>query len=75
MIRDLFAVPRLTGNAWTVWQRNLDVFLKTWRVNLVPPFIEPFLYLIALGFGLGGFVGYIGDVPYIDFIALSLIHI
>ena len=75
MIRNLFAVPRLTGNAWTVWRRNLDVFLKTWRVNLVPPFIEPFLYLIALGFGLGGFVGYIGDVPYIDFIAPAIVAV
>ena len=75
MIRDLFVVPRLTGNAWTVWRRNLDVFLKTWRVNLVPPFIEPFLYLIALGFGLGGFVGYIGDVPYIDFIAPAIVAV
>jgi lipooligosaccharide transport system permease protein len=75
MIRDLFAVPRLTGSAWTVWRRNLDVFLKTWKVNLVPPFIEPFLYLIALGFGLGGFVGYIGDVPYIDFIAPAIVAV
>lgn len=75
MIRDLFIIPRLTGNAWTVWRRNLDVFLKTWRVNLVPPFIEPFLYLIALGFGLGGFVGYIGDVPYIDFIAPAIVAV
>jgi lipooligosaccharide transport system permease protein len=75
MIRDLFVVPRLTRNAWTVWRRNLDVFLKTWRVNLVPPFVEPFLYLIALGFGLGGFVGYIGDVPYIDFIAPAIVSV
>jgi len=75
MIRELFTVPRLTGKAWTVWRRNLDVFLKTWRVNLVPPFIEPFLYLIALGFGLGGFVGYIGDVPYIDFIAPAIVAV
>jgi lipooligosaccharide transport system permease protein len=75
MIRDLFIIPHLTGNAWTVWRRNLDVFLKTWRVNLVPPFIEPFLYLIALGFGLGGFVGYIGDVPYIDFIAPAIVAV
>jgi lipooligosaccharide transport system permease protein len=75
MIRDLFIIPHITGNAWTVWRRNLDVFLKTWRVNLVPPFIEPFLYLIALGFGLGGFVGYIGDVPYIDFIAPAIVAV
>jgi len=75
MITGLFAVPRITGNAWTVWQRNLDVFLKTWRVNLVPPFIEPFLYLIALGFGLGGFVGYIGNISYIDFIAPAIVAV
>ena len=75
MTGHMFAVPVISSRVWTVWQRNLDVFVKTWTVNLVPPFVEPFLYLIALGFGLGGFVGYIGDVPYIDFIAPAIVSV
>jgi lipooligosaccharide transport system permease protein len=50
-----------------VWRRDLDVYLKTWKVNLVPPLIEPVLYLLAMGFGLGALVpaGGLKDAPYI----------
>lgn len=36
-------------------------------------FVEPILYLIALGFGLGAFVKEINGMPYINFIAPGLI--
>ncbi|HVP95187.1 MAG TPA: ABC transporter permease [Methanoregulaceae archaeon] len=71
----LLSVPSVTGNAWTVWLRNADVFRKTWTVNLIPPFVEPFLYLLALGFGLGGFVGEINGISYIVFIAPAIVAI
>jgi lipooligosaccharide transport system permease protein len=59
-----------------VWQRNRDVFLKTWKTNFMPPFLEPVLYLGAIGFGLGQFVeldGRYAGVPYRDFIAPGLV--
>jgi lipooligosaccharide transport system permease protein len=71
----LLSVPSVSGNVWTVWLRNADVFRKTWTVNLIPPFIEPFLYLLALGFGLGGFVGQINGMSYIVFIAPAIVAI
>lgn len=49
--------------------------MKTWKVNFLPPAIEPVLYLLALGFGLGMFVNEIDGVPYADFIAPALIAI
>jgi lipooligosaccharide transport system permease protein len=51
----------ISGRFSRVWRRDLDVYLKTWKVNLVPPLIEPILYLLAMGFGLGGLVT--GGVP------------
>ncbi len=39
-----------------VWQRNRDVYLTTWFVNFLPPFLEPLLYLFAFGLGLGTMV-------------------
>ncbi|MDD3621443.1 MAG: ABC transporter permease [Methanofollis sp.] len=63
---------QLSSLAWAVWQRNLDVFSKTWQVNLIPPAIEPVLYLLALGFGVGAFITDIEGVPYIRFIAPAL---
>lgn len=40
---------------------------------MVLNFVEPILYLVALGFGLGAFVQPIEGVPYIRFIAPGLI--
>ncbi|MCQ8894655.1 MAG: ABC transporter permease [Methanolinea sp.] len=68
-------VPLPSRLAWKVWRRNRDVFFKTYRVNFLPPFIEPVLYLLALGYGLGMFVGDIGGVPYASFIAPALLAI
>jgi lipooligosaccharide transport system permease protein len=68
-------VPRLTARAWKVWLRNKDVFMKTYKVNFIPPFIEPLLYLLALGFGLGLYVGKLEGTSYPAFIAPALVAI
>jgi lipooligosaccharide transport system permease protein len=49
--------------------------MKTIRVNFLPSLIEPLLYLLALGLGLGGFVQPIEGVPYVNFIAPALVAI
>lgn len=70
-----FAMPRLTYRVWRVWRRNFDVFMKTIRVNFLPSLLEPILYLLALGVGLGVFIQPIEGVPYINFIAPALVAI
>ena len=70
-----FAVPRLTYKVWRVWRRNFDVFMKTIRVNFFPSLLEPILYLVALGLGLGGFIQSVEGMPYINFIAPALVAI
>lgn len=71
----LLSVPPITSRAWKVWRRNLEVFSRTWQVNALPPFVEPILYLLAIGFGLGGYIGTIEGVPYVQFIAPALVSI
>jgi lipooligosaccharide transport system permease protein len=70
-----FSLPQLTYRVRKVWQRNWDVFMKTYKVNFFPPLFEPILYLIALGFGLGPLLKSVEGMPYINFIAPSLIAI
>jgi lipooligosaccharide transport system permease protein len=70
-----FSIPKLTYRVWKVWRRNLDVFLKTVKVNFLPSLLEPILYLTAFGFGLGGFIPSINGQPYINFIAPALVAI
>lgn len=56
-----------------VWQRNATVYRKLYRSSLVLNFFEPMLYLIALGYGLGGFIKEIEGLSYIEFIAPGII--
>ncbi|MBE0516387.1 MAG: ABC transporter permease [Methanophagales archaeon] len=70
-----FAVPKLSSRVWKVWLRNRDVFMKTYKVNFLPPFLEPLLYLFALGFGLGRYIDVIEGISYVKFIAPALIAI
>jgi len=55
--------------------RNKDVFMKTYKTNFLPSLLEPVLYLLALGLGLGGFVQAINGQPYINFIAPALVAV
>jgi lipooligosaccharide transport system permease protein len=59
--------------AYRVWQRNFSVYTKLYKSSIVFNFIEPTLYLVALGFGLGAFVNEINGVRYINFIAPGII--
>jgi lipooligosaccharide transport system permease protein len=70
-----FSIPRLSYRVWRVWHRNFDVFTKTIKVNFLPSLLEPILYLLAFGFGLGGFIPNIQGQTYIAFIAPALVAI
>lgn len=59
--------------AFRVWQRNFTVFTKLYKSSLALNFVEPVLYLAALGLGLGAFVKEINGLPYINFIAPGII--
>ena len=59
--------------AFRVWQRHLTVYTKLYKSSIALNFVEPVLYLAALGLGLGAFVREINGVPYIQFIAPGII--
>ena len=59
--------------AFRVWQRNFTVYTKLYKSSLALNFVEPVLYLAALGLGLGVFVKEINGMPYINFIAPGII--
>ncbi|MBC8413404.1 MAG: ABC transporter permease [Nitrospira sp.] len=59
--------------AFRVWQRHFMVFTKLYKSSIAFNFIEPVLYLIAMGLGVGGLVKEVNGMPYINFIAPGLI--
>jgi lipooligosaccharide transport system permease protein len=62
-----------------VWQRNLVVYRKIWKINFLPPIFEPLLYLLAFGVGLSVFIEHVPyrgrQIPYVQFIAPSLLAV
>ena len=56
-----------------VWQRNRDVFFTLWHTE-APGFVaEPVIILLAMGLGLGAYVGLVDGQEYIKFIAPGII--
>jgi lipooligosaccharide transport system permease protein len=70
---------KLSWRFLRVWQRNWDVYLKTWKINFLPPVLEPVFYLLAFGAGLGYWVGQVPFesqmISYTTFIAPGLLAI
>ena len=72
-------LPKITIRLFRVWQRDFDVFMKTWKTNFIPPILEPLLYIFAFGIGLGKLVNYVTYngmlIPYVKYIVPALISI
>ncbi|WP_371374675.1 ABC transporter permease [Sporomusa aerivorans] len=56
-----------------VFARHMAVFKKIWFTNIMFNFIEPLLYLSAMGYGLGSFVQDIDGLAYIQYIAPGMV--
>lgn len=69
------AVQRtVVWGGFRVWQRNLDAFRHTWRFEVGGIVAEPFVLLIAVGFGLGSYIsGIEGGASYAAFLAPGVI--
>ncbi|HET9887788.1 MAG TPA: ABC transporter permease, partial [bacterium] len=65
--------------AWRVWQRDLDVYRTTWKLNFLPPLFEPVLYILAFGLGMGKLIGtisYFGEnIPYLRFMVPGVVSV
>ncbi|WP_437558143.1 ABC transporter permease [Acidithiobacillus sulfuriphilus] len=65
---------RLPGiGAIAVLRRNFGVWRKLLIPSLLGNFGDPLLYLLALGYGLGHFVGQMEGMPYITFLASGIV--
>lgn len=72
-------LPHISLRFLRILQRNSQVLRRTWKVSFLPPILEPVLYLLAFGAGLGLLVreiSYRGEpVSYVAYIAPALIAI
>lgn len=63
----------LTYRIFKVWQRDLVVWKKNVLFYLMVNFLEPLIYLLAMGYGLGRFVKDMDGVPYVEFLAPAIL--
>jgi lipooligosaccharide transport system permease protein len=75
-----FLVDLLAVGDWrsrVVLGRNARVYLRNWRTAFFPPALEPLLFFVAFGLGLGSYVGdleYAGrEVSYATWVAPGLL--
>jgi lipooligosaccharide transport system permease protein len=71
--RALVTSPDLSSGARHVWQRNFDVFRRIWRTESLGIGLEPWIVIVAMGFGLGRFVELDSEQTYIQFLAPGLL--
>jgi lipooligosaccharide transport system permease protein len=66
-------VPSLLSRLYSVWYRHYRVYTRELISNGFPPFIEPLIFLAALGLGLGHYVGLIEGSSYLQFLATGIV--
>ena len=64
---DIFSFPTWGQGVWSVWMRNFLYFRYTIVLSVFWVIFEPMLYFLAIGYGVGYFVGEINGVPYSHF--------
>ena len=62
-------------HAVAVWRRNLALYKRTWKFNLLPNFFEPLLYLVSIGIGVGAYISEMGGTSYVMFLAPGLVAV
>ncbi|MDH5179772.1 MAG: ABC transporter permease [Gammaproteobacteria bacterium] len=65
--------PRIRRYAIAIWHRNVLVWKRLIGPAMVLNFGEPTLYLLGLGYGLGFFIGEMGNMSYIAFLASGIV--
>ena len=69
---DIFYFPQLRRGIFAVWLRNFLFFRYTLTATLAWIFLEPILYVVAFGYGLGHFIAHINGMSYVQFVAPAM---
>jgi lipooligosaccharide transport system permease protein len=69
------ALARVSArDAYSVWRRNSQVYLRLWKMELVAPLIEPFFMIFAFGWGVGALItAKVENVPYLSFVGAGVL--
>lgn len=61
-------------DALSVWQRNLLVYIRLWKMHMVAPLIEPIFTVFAFGWGIGSLIAArVEGVSYLSFVGAGVL--
>jgi lipooligosaccharide transport system permease protein len=64
--------PSFFRRVFAVWYRHQKCYMKHLVANGLPPFMEPLLFLFALGIGLGKYIASMEGMSFMSFIAPAM---
>lgn len=65
--------PSLPYRIFSVWYRHVRVYSKNLISNGLPPFLEPLIFLVGIGLGLGRYIDSMEGLPYLHYLASGLL--
>ena len=68
-----FALPQLSLRFFPIWRRHWLVWKKVAASSIMGHLADPVIYMLGLGYGLGGLLPSIGGMPYIAFLAAGTV--
>lgn len=68
-MKDFYSLPRLSLRFLPIWRRHWLVWRKVAAPSILGHLADPVIYMLGLGYGLGGLLGEVGGMSYIVFLA------
>ena len=70
---NFFALPQLSLRFIPIWRRNYMVWKKMAGPSILGHLADPVIYMLGLGYGLGGMLPQIGGMSYIAFLSAGTV--
>ncbi len=68
-----YAMPKLSLRFIPIWRRNFMVWKKMAGSSILGHLADPLIYMLGLGYGLGGMLPQVGGMSYIAFLAAGTV--
>ena len=65
--------PPLWARIMSVWFRHVRVYSRNLISNALPPFLEPLIFLVGIGIGLGRYIDTMNGFPYLEYLGSGLL--